>query len=183
MLCILYLGFAKSLEINQPGTYWYHSHDKGQYPDGLRAPLIVHDPDSPFKGQYDQEYVLSVSDWYHDEMQTLIPKFINLANPTGAEPIPDSVLFNDTQNLAVAIEPGKKYMFRMINIGAFAAQYIWFENHTMTIIEVDGIYTEPVDVDMIYLAAAQRCSFFITAKDDTSANYAFVSSMDTVRPS
>ena len=33
---------------------------------------------------------------------------------------------------------------------------------------------------MIYLAAAQRCSFLITAKNDTTTNYAFVTSMDTV---
>lgn len=114
-------------------------------------------------------------------MATLIPNFLNRANPTGAEPIPDAVLFNDTQNLTVAVEPGKTYMFRVVNIGAFAGQYIWFENHTMSIIEVDGIYTEPADADMIYLSAAQRCSFLITMKNDTSTNYAFVSSMDTVR--
>lgn len=123
---------------------------------------------------------MSVSDWYHDEMQTLIPKFISRFNPTGAEPVPNAALFNDTQNLTVAIQPGKTYLFRVVNIGAFAAQYLWFENHTMSIVEVDGIYTQPADAEMIYLAAAQRCSFLITAKNDTSANYAFVGSMDTV---
>jgi FtsP/CotA-like multicopper oxidase with cupredoxin domain len=125
---------------------------------------------------------LSVSDWYHDQMQTLIPQFLNRANPTGAEPIPNSVLFNDTQNVTVLIEPGKTYLFRMVNIGAFAGQYIWFEGHTMSIVEVDGIYTDQADATMIYLAAAQRCSFLITAKNDTTTNYAFVTSMDTVGP-
>lgn len=113
-------------------------------------------------------------------MRNLIPKFIHRTNPRGAEPVPNSALFNDTQNLTVSIEPGKTYMFRMVNMGAFAGQYIWFENHTMSIVEVDGIYTEPADADMIYLAAAQRCSFLITTKNNTSANYAFVGSMDTV---
>ena len=137
--------FAKAYQINQPGTYWYHSHSRGQYPDGLRAPIIVEDPNSPYKGKYDHEVVLSVSDWYHDQMQTLIPQFLNRANPTGAEPIPNSVLFNDTQNVTVSIEPGKTYLFRMVNIGAFAGQYIWFEGHTMSIVEVDGIYTKQSD--------------------------------------
>ena len=172
--------FAEAYEIAQPGTYWYHSHSRGQYPDGLRAPLIVEDPNSPYKGKYDYEVVISVSDWYHDQMRTLIPQFINRANPTGAEPVPNSVLLNDTQNLTVPIEPGKTYLFRMVNIGAFAGQYIWFEDHTMSIVEVDGIYTNQADAAMIYLAAAQRCSFLITAKNDTTANYAFVTSMDTV---
>jgi iron transport multicopper oxidase len=141
----------------------------------------VEDPNSPYKEKYDHEYIMSVSDWYHDEMRTLIPKFLNRANPTGAEPVPKSVLLNDTQNLTVSIELGKTYLFRMINIGAFAGQYVWFENHTMSVIEVDGIYTEPTEASMVYLAAAQRCSFLITAKNDTAANYAFVASMDTVR--
>lgn len=130
---------------------------------------------------YDEEVVLSVSDWYHDQMTDLIPKFLNKANPTGAEPVPDSALFNDTQDVQVKIEPGKTYLFRMVNIGAFAGQRVWFEGHTMKIVEVDGIYTDPYEADMIYLTAAQRYSFLLTAKNDTNANYAFVGSMDTVR--
>jgi iron transport multicopper oxidase len=36
----------------------------GQYPDGLRGPLIIHDPDDPYRDQYDGDIVLTVSDWY-----------------------------------------------------------------------------------------------------------------------
>lgn len=113
-------------------------------------------------------------------MQTLLPQFINKDNPTGAEPVPDAALWNDTQNLTVLMEPGKTYFFRVINIGAFAGQYVWFEGHNMTIIEVDGIYTEKAEAQAIYLGAAQRCSFLITARNDTSQNFPFVASMDTV---
>ena len=167
-------------KIKQPGTYWYHSHDNGQYPDGLRGALIVHDPESPYRDQYDEELVLTMSDWYHDQMQTLIPAFINVRNPTGAEPVPDAALFNDTQNLSVRVQPGKTYLIRMVNMAAFAAQYVWFEGHTMRIVEVDGIYTEPAEADMIYVTAAQRYSVLLTTKNDTSANFAFVGSMDQV---
>jgi iron transport multicopper oxidase len=38
----------------------------GQYPDGLRGPLIVHDTEDPFVGKYDEEVILTVSDWYSD---------------------------------------------------------------------------------------------------------------------
>lgn len=169
------------MQIKQPGTYWYHSHEAGQYPDGLRGALIVHDPDSPYKDQYDEELVLTLSDWYHDPMPDLIKGFINFANPTGAEPVPNSALMNDTQNLTVSVEPGKTYMFRIINMAAFAAQYLWFEGHTMQIVEVDGVYTEAADADVIYVTAAQRYSVLVTTKNDTSANFAIVGSMDQVR--
>jgi iron transport multicopper oxidase len=151
-----------------------------QYPDGLRGPLIIHDPDSPFKGQYDEERYLTLSDWYHDQMPDLMKTFISVGNPTGAEPVPNGALMNDTQNLTSFVEPGKTYMFRIVNMGAFAGQYLWFEGHTMQVVEVDGIYTEPTEADMIYLTAAQRYSVLITTKNDTSTNYAFVGSMDTV---
>ncbi|GAP88601.1 putative multicopper oxidase [Rosellinia necatrix] len=172
-------SFTYNFTINQPGTYWYHSHTGGQYPDGLRGPLIIHDPDSPFLDQYDEELVLTVSDWYHEQMAVLLPAFNSKGNPTGAEPVPQAALFNETQNLKVAIQPGKTYLFRMVNIGAFAGQYIWFEGHNMTIVEVDGVYHQPATAEMIYISAAQRCSFLVTTKNETTANYAFVASMDT----
>ena len=114
-------------------------------------------------------------------MPGLISSFISVTNPTGAEPIPDAALFNDTQNLTVAVQPGKTYLFHFINVAAFAAQYLWFEDHTMRIVEVDGVHTEPADAQMVYIAAAQRMSMLITMKNDTSSNFAFIGSMDQVR--
>ncbi|KAF2715781.1 multicopper oxidase [Pleomassaria siparia CBS 279.74] len=171
-------SFTYNFTVDQPGTYWYHSHNKGQYPDGLRGPFIVNDPESPHKNLYDEEIVLTFSDWYHDFMNELLAGFISISNPSGAEPVPDSSLVNETRDLSVKIEPGKTYLFRIINMGAFAAQYVWFEDHSMSIVEVDGIYTEPTDADMLYIAAAQRYSVLITAKNSTDANFAFVGSMD-----
>ncbi|KAK4122896.1 multicopper oxidase [Parathielavia appendiculata] len=171
--------FTYNFTVDQPGTYWYHSHIHGQYPDGLRGPLIVHDPETPFKDMYDEEVVMTVSDWYHEQMHGLLSWFMSKANPTGAEPVPNSALLNDTQNLTVPLQPGKTYLFRMVNIGAFAGQYVWFEGHNMTIVEVDGVYTHPAEASMIYLSAAQRCSFLVTARNDTSANFPIVASMDT----
>lgn len=125
--------------------------------------------------------MLTLSDWYHDQMPNLLKSFINVVNPTGAEPVPDAALMNDTQNVSTLVEPGKTYMFRIINIGAFAGQYLWFEGHTMQVVEVDGIYTEAAAADMIYLTAAQRYSVLIQTKNQTSSNFAYVASMDQVR--
>lgn len=152
-----------------------------QYPDGLRGPLVIHDPDFPYKDEYDEELVMTFSDWYHDQIQDLIPQFMSKGNPTGAEPVPQAALMNDTQNLTIPVEPVKTYLFRLINIGAFAAQYVWFEGHNMSIVEVDGVYTQPLETDVIYLSVAQRCSVLLTTKNETDSNYAIVGSMDTVR--
>ena len=78
--------FTYNFTIDQPGTYWYHSHIDGQYPDGFRGPLIIHDRDNPYADQFEEELVLTLSDWYHDQMPALISSFISVTNPTGAEP-------------------------------------------------------------------------------------------------
>ena len=142
--------------------------------------MIIHDQKAPFDGQYNEEIFLTVSDWYHTQVPDLLTSFINVANPTGAEPIPDAALLNDSQNLSVPVLPGKTYLVHLINMGAFAGQYIWFEGHDMTIVEVDGIYTEPAKASMLYLTAAKRYTVLITMNNDTSSNFPFSSSMDTV---
>jgi iron transport multicopper oxidase len=141
---------------------------------------VVTDPENPYIGQYDEERVISLSDWYHDQMPMLLKKFISVTNPTGAEPVPKSALMNDTQNLTVPVEPGKTYLFHLVNVGAFASQYFWIEGHTMKIVEVDGVWTNASEANMIYIASAQRYSVLVTMKNETSQNYAMVGSMDTV---
>lgn len=111
-------------------------------------------------------------------MPGLIKKFLSVSNPTGAEPVPQAALMNDTQNLQIPVEPGKTYFLRIVNMAAFAAQYLWIEGHTFRIIEVDGVYHEPAEADMIYLTAAQRYGVLLTTKNETDANFAIMGSMD-----
>ncbi|KAL1899946.1 hypothetical protein Cpir12675_001167 [Ceratocystis pirilliformis] len=176
--------FTYRFTLQQPGTYWYHSHHRGQYPDGLRGPLIIHDPASPYVGVYDNELVLTLSDWYHSSIKTLNTGFLSKTNPTGAEPVPQAALLNDTQNLHVPVVAGSTYLVRLINMGALAAQYVWFEGHDMRVVEVDGQYTKPKPADMLYLSVGQRYSVLLTAKPGSlaaagSANFPIMASMDT----
>jgi iron transport multicopper oxidase len=55
--------FTYSFVVDEPGTYWYHSHVGSQYPDGLRAPLIVKDKKAPWAGKVAAEYTITLSDW------------------------------------------------------------------------------------------------------------------------
>ncbi|KAL4981475.1 hypothetical protein BDW68DRAFT_183453 [Aspergillus falconensis] len=41
---------VSNFTINQPGTDWYHSQTKGQYPDGRRQALLIRDADDPYIG-------------------------------------------------------------------------------------------------------------------------------------
>ncbi|KAI3607117.1 laccase [Moniliophthora roreri] len=92
----------------QAGTFWYHSHLSTQYCDGLRGPIVIYDPDDPFKDMYDvddESTVITLADWYHDKAKTLV------------SPTPDSTLINglgrwkkgDATELAVIqVQQGKR---------------------------------------------------------------------------
>lgn len=167
-------SFTYNFTVNQNGTYWYHCHTDWCYPDGYRQALVVHDKESPFKDMYDEELVVTMSDWYHNMTEDIKGTFITPINPDGDEPIPNAFLFNDTMNSNIAVQPGKSYLIRLVNIAAFVSQYFYIEGHTFKIVEIDGVYTEPVETDMVYLAAAQRYSILVTTKDTADKNYPIV---------
>ncbi|KAK5142597.1 hypothetical protein LTR04_002171 [Oleoguttula sp. CCFEE 6159] len=165
--------------IDQPGTYWYHSHNMGQYIDGIRGPITVHDPAAPYKA--DDEMTITLSDWYHDQAPDLLNYFLSAANEKehkGAEPIPKSALMQDTQNAKFKVAPNKTYLLRIVNMGVFAGQYFSVDGHQMTVVEIDGVYVEPQKTVQIYLTVAQRCSVLISTKSDASKNFAISAAMD-----
>lgn len=162
---------------DQVGTYWYHSHSGNQYGDGLRGMFIIEDTEEPpFK--YDEEITVSVSDWYHKSGPALMQKFLNRYNPTGAEPIPQNSLFNDTKNVTWSVTPSTTYFMRIVNMGLFASQYLAIEGHKFTIVEVDGVYVEPYEVDFLYVSVAQRYGVLVTTKDSKDKNYRFLNVID-----
>ncbi|KAJ6113454.1 hypothetical protein N7523_006771 [Penicillium sp. IBT 18751x] len=173
-------SFTYNFTVNQNGTYWYHCHTDSCYPDGYRQALIVHDTDSYFNDMYDEEFVLTMSDWYHTLTEDITPHFINLANPTGAEPIPQAFLVNDTMNTNITVEAGKTYLIRLINVSAFVAQYFYIEDHTFKIVEIDGVYVDATEADTLYISVAQRYSILVTMKNSTEKNYPIVTVADSV---
>ncbi|KAH8799438.1 Cupredoxin, partial [Xylogone sp. PMI_703] len=167
--------------IDRPGSYWYHSHDMGQYPDGLRGPLIVHDPNDPYKDQFDEELLLTVSDWYHEQVPVLIQSLLSVTNTQFLPPFPDAILLNDAPQVQFNFVPGKTYKIRVISMAAFASTLLQFDSHTMRVIEVDGTYIQKHDAYQIRVAPAQRYTFLLNAQPTTRRNYAFLASLDVNR--
>lgn len=160
----------------QSGSYWYHSHTKGQYMDGMRGVFVIEDPDFPF--DYDEEVVLEIAEWYHKDIDTLTKSFLNVYNPTGAEPIPQNLIMNNTMNLTWSVEPDTTYLLRLVNTGGFVSQYFWIEDHDFEVVEVDGVWVEPYTASMLYITVAQRYTVLLKSKSSTTKNYAIMQKFD-----
>ncbi|KAF7722838.1 hypothetical protein EC973_002640 [Apophysomyces ossiformis] len=177
--CPIPPGYDLTYEFNitQTGSFWIHSHFMGQYMDGLRTPLILHNPNEPYK--YDHDITVPLSDWYHEDYHKGLDTFMSIYNPTGAEPVPQSGFIMENVNSSLTFEPGKTYRLRLINMSGFSTFFFSIDGHDLDIIEVDGIDTERKTVKNLYLTAAQRISVLVTAKNSTSLNYLMHADMDT----
>ncbi|KAF8631818.1 hypothetical protein AX15_002187 [Amanita polypyramis BW_CC] len=146
----------------QAGTFWYHSHHRTQYCDGLRGPLVVYDPHDPLKSMYDiddESTVITLADWYHI--------------PAPSEPLiptPASILINglgryvqgpNSPLAVINVRPNRRYRMRLVSVSCDPNFMFSIDNHNMTVIESDGVSTNPVTVNQIQIFAGQRYSFVL----------------------
>ncbi|KAI0387177.1 putative ferroxidase [Hypomontagnella monticulosa] len=161
-----------------PGTYWWHSHSMGQYPDGLRGPLIIHDPDDPYEDDYDEEVIITLSDWYRDETPTLMTTMLNPNNTNFAPPIPNSTIINEGGDGHISVEAGKTYRLRLINWSAMFSTFIQFDSINMDVISIDATYVKRQSAKQLRISSAQRFDVLVTIPKDADKNYPFLVALD-----
>ncbi|KAJ2718514.1 ferroxidase fet3 [Coemansia sp. Benny D115] len=159
--------------LHQPGTFWLHGHDHHQNSDGLRTALVVYDREAP-PYKYDDEYLFSLEDWFALDYDERIQSSLNLLTtvpapstfPTG---LINGVLGNFTKPIAFA--PKKTYRIRLVNM----ASTLWFQfsiaGHKLSLIEADGVYSNPLPVDGLEITPGQRYSVLVTADDTDQFNF------------
>ncbi|RIB07824.1 Multicopper oxidase [Gigaspora rosea] len=189
-------SFAYEFKVNQSGTYWYHSHSNAQYIEGIVGPLIAYDPDDPYLEDYDDEIIVLLQDWYHNDSNPLLAAFMNPANVDGDEPTPDNGLINGKNSYNCSWAPagskcvsdaplalfkfvqGKRYRIRIINTSAFAEFIFSIDEHPMDVIEVEGMITKRHTIHRLPINIAQRYSVIVTA-NQTIGKYWMRSEMET----
>jgi iron transport multicopper oxidase len=65
----------------------------------------------------------------------------------------------------VNVQFGKRYRFRLVSVACDSFFTFSIDGHNMTIIEADGVNTEPLTVDSLQIFSAQRYSFILHAKE------------------
>ncbi|KAI6112531.1 multicopper redoxase [Pisolithus sp. B1] len=162
---------------NQAGTFWYHSHFNLQYCEGLRGPLVIYDPNDPYRHLYDVDDVDS-----KNRMAAPLTSFhryhVNAYDVAAADN-PAGILINGlgrypggpNVDLSVTtVQQGKRYRFRVINMACKPHILFWIDMHNVTVIEADGQETVPLPVDEITVYVGQRYSFILEANQPVN-NY------------
>jgi CopA family copper-resistance protein len=66
-------SFEYQFDVNQSGTYWYHSHSGFQEQTGMYGAIVI-DPREQDPVAYDREYVVQLSDWSDEEPDNIYAK-------------------------------------------------------------------------------------------------------------
>jgi iron transport multicopper oxidase len=75
-----------------------------------------------------------------------------------------------TELTSITVKRGKRYRFRLVSISCDPNFMFSIDGHNLTIIEVDGVNTQPLVVNEIQIFAGQRYSFILNANQPVN-NY------------
>ncbi|KAG9293456.1 hypothetical protein G9A89_009180 [Geosiphon pyriformis] len=181
--CPIAIGknFTYNIKARDSGTFWWHSHFIGQYVDGLAGALIVHDPKDPYLPLYDEEFIVYLADWYHQESSELLHALKTPVSEGGEEPVAQSLLINGknrfnctyapkeskcNSNVSLAkfrFEKDKRYRIRIINSSADHTFYYSIDNHHLLVIEADSQLVKLQKVHSLRIEPGQRYSAIVNA--------------------
>ena len=133
---------------------------------------------------WDEEVAIAVGDHFHEMSPQSLGKYVSIIL-SSAEPVPDSGLINGKHifscNMSritdVPCPAGDKdevgeyaqfhlrhdqqYRLRLVNVGSLADVMFSVDEHTMTVIEADGVLVEPMKVHRIPISPGQRYSVIL----------------------
>ncbi|CAF0774400.1 unnamed protein product [Adineta steineri] len=153
-------SFTYVLRAYPAGTYFYHSHAGLQSATAFGA-LIVHDRRQDWNTTEVSTGPLLFSDlWFSPDRITQENGL--LASPFVWQGEPTYLLINGKRDFVLTVDPGKKYLLRLIGSTTLSTVVFGIDEHPMTVVEVDGTLVQPkANVQSIELSSGQRYGVII----------------------
>jgi iron transport multicopper oxidase len=85
-----------------------------------------------------KKIVIADDDRYHEQSLDLARDMLVPTNTLFQPPIPSNILVNDGRGAHIAVQQGKKYRVRLINMAALAGLIIHFQGQSMNVIMNDA---------------------------------------------
>ncbi len=167
-------GFDYDFVAPDPGTYWYHSHNRSteQVARGLAGPLIVEDRDRWLgqSGAATRELVLVLDDWLLDaEARIVEGRWDDLHAASHGGRMGNTVTVNGVAYPAFDIRPAERVRLRIINTATDRVMPLALPDFTARLIALDGHPVVPRDLETLVLGPAQRADVVIDGRLDGDA--------------
>lgn len=180
--------FIYRFVVDRPGTYFYHGHYGLQRSAGLYGSLIVDSAKTePFV--YDGELSIILNDWWHTstyqqavglssnpfvwvgEPQSLLIEGRGKYNCSADSSKTCNATNSQCSPYILPVKPGKTYRLRIASVASLSALNFLIQGHKMTVVEADGHYVEPVELENLDVYSGESYSVLIKADQDRTKNY------------
>ncbi|KAM7529699.1 hypothetical protein LguiB_033109 [Lonicera macranthoides] len=116
----------------------------------------------PFSLRHAKMLVVGAGEWWHADVEEVVKQGNNLGLPPNmsdahtinGKPGP---LFpcSEKHTFAMEVESGKTYLLRIINAALNDELFFAVANHTLTVVEIDAVYTKPFTTQALLIAPGQ----------------------------
>ena len=150
-----------------PGTYWYHSHNRSweQMARGLSGPLIVEDtePWLGLEGAATREITIHLDDWFlRSDAKLDEESFGALHEWAHAGRIGNTLTVNGAFDPDIPVRAGERLRLRIINAANARIMPVLIRDHRAHVIALDGYPITPRDAsEGIVLTPAQRADLVV----------------------
>ncbi|MEN3794774.1 multicopper oxidase family protein [Fulvimarina sp. MAC3] len=155
-------SFTYDFVAPDPGTYWYHSHDRSweQNARGLHGALIVEEAE-PWDGA-DRDLVLVVDDWRLTESATIDDSFGEMMDWSHGGRLGNFVTVNGISKPRFEVRPNERIRVRLINAANARIMELGLPGTRVHRLALDGMPTDIEEqTDPIWLAPAQRIDVLV----------------------
>ncbi|MEP1520881.1 multicopper oxidase family protein [Ascidiaceihabitans sp.] len=172
-------GFDYDFVTPDPGTYWYHSHNRSteQVARGLAGPLIVEDRE-PWLGEpgaATREVTLVLDDWLLEADATIVEdRWDDLHAAAHGGRMGNTVTVNGKAYPNLEIRPGERVRLRLINTATARIMPLVLQGLAPHLIALDGHPVQPRAIETVLLGPAQRADVVIDAPTDPDAQTALL---------
>ncbi|KAL8556085.1 hypothetical protein ACS0TY_003769 [Phlomoides rotata] len=160
--CPIQTGHSYIYDIDvtgQRGTLWWHAHILWLRATVYGAIVILPKKGTPYPfPQPDFECNLVLGEWWNNDVEEVekqgnklkLPPKISDAHTINGKPGP---LFPCSKKYTYAIEvdQGKTYLLRIVNAALNDELFFAIANHTITVVEINAVYTKPFSTDAILI--------------------------------
>ncbi|MED6181434.1 hypothetical protein PIB30_019332 [Stylosanthes scabra] len=181
--------FKYQFVVDQAGTFLYHAHYGMQREAGLYG-LIRVKPREPEPFTYDYDRSIILDDWFHKSTYEQAAGLSSIPFQWVNEP--QSLLINGKGRFNCSLSPiagtcnatnpecapysqtvvsGKTYRLRIGSLTTLSALSFQIQGHKMTVVEADGHYVEPFEVDNLFIYSGETYSVLVKADQDPKRNY------------
>ncbi|KAI5330523.1 hypothetical protein L3X38_029921 [Prunus dulcis] len=164
----------------QRGTLWWHAHYAWQRASVYGAFLIHPRMPFPFSAPIQDEFPIIFGEWWNGDVDEVENEMVKYG---GGPNISDAYTINglpgpfypcsNNDTFIKTVEHGKTYLLRIINAALNDELFFAVANHTLTVVEIDAVYTKPFTATAIMVAPGQTTNVLLTANQvpDSSGTF------------